>query len=90
MNPDINLLDAQNIQSNLDGYRLKNYFVCLFRYDKQVLEKLANQNPSWVKRKWIFRILDNLMCLLVDFIDATNDSQQYTRKGVLYKNLLMI
>ncbi len=87
MNPDINLLDAQNIQSNLDGYRLKNYFVCLFRYDKQVLEKLANQNPSWVKRKWIFRILDNLMCLLVDFIDATNDSQQYTRKGVFVQEL---
>lgn len=77
------LLEREEIREYLLGYRLGNYFVCIFHYHKDILDKLARLHFFWIKRQWIFPMGEEKVLLLIDIIPELKESRQQSYREAL-------
>lgn len=74
----VDLLDRDAVRTYLLEYQLGDYFACLFRYNKVLLDELAKARFPWVQRQWTLP-LDDSIFVLVDLIRGMSGSEQQMR-----------
>lgn len=77
--PAADLLDRDTVRAHLMGYMLHDYFVCLFRYNKAVLDGLALANFPWIRRQWTLPLENGGIFVLVDFVCGMSAGEQQRR-----------
>ncbi|MDO4270445.1 MAG: response regulator [Eubacteriales bacterium] len=74
--PSVDLLDREEVRTYLLGYELGDYFVCVFRYNKAVLDELALARFPWIRRQWTLPLDDGGIFVLADLARGMGSGEQ--------------
>lgn len=77
--PAVDLLDRETVRAYLLSYKLGDYFVCLFRYNKSMLDGLAKMRFPWIRWQWTLPLEDGDIFVLADLARGMSGSEQQRR-----------
>lgn len=72
-------VNRDTVRAYLLGYELNAYFVCLFHYNKAMLDELVLARFPWIQRQWTLPLDDGSVFVLADLKRGMGSGEQSRR-----------